>query len=124
MASLRAEVKSVPLDIQFGQTAVDYARYRVGFPPAFFDRRNGKARFPYVDALLAPSAIRANGLFNPDAVARLVTKAKSLPLGTAEGMAFSRSELDDLLDLAEAGITQIFALQRELLEVPPPPRRS
>ena len=44
--------------------------------------------------------------------------------GTAEGAAFSRSELDDLLGLAEAGITRIFALQRELLEVPPPPRRS
>jgi ribonuclease PH len=43
--------------------------------------------------------------------------------GTAEGAAFSRSELDDLLGLAEAGITRIFALQRELLEVPPPPRR-
>jgi len=44
--------------------------------------------------------------------------------GTAEGAAFSRSELDDLLGLAEAGITRIFALQRELLEVPPSPRRS
>ena len=33
--------------------------------------------------------------------------------GTAEGMPFSRSELDDLLDLAEDGIDEIFALQRE-----------
>ena len=35
--------------------------------------------------------------------------------GTAEGMAFSRSELDSLLGLAENGLTQIFDLQAELL---------
>ena len=39
--------------------------------------------------------------------------------GTAEGAPFSRSELDDLLGLAEAGIAEIFALQRELLADPP-----
>ncbi len=44
--------------------------------------------------------------------------------GTAEGAAFSRSELDDLLGLAESGIARIFALQRELLAEPPAPRRS
>jgi ribonuclease PH len=44
--------------------------------------------------------------------------------GTAEGVAFSRTELDDLLALAESGIGRIFALQRELLAEPPPPRRS
>jgi ribonuclease PH len=43
--------------------------------------------------------------------------------GTAEGVAFSRGELDQLLALAESGISQIFALQRELLAEPPPPRR-
>jgi ribonuclease PH len=43
--------------------------------------------------------------------------------GTAEGAAFSRGELDDLLGLAEGGITEIFALQREVLAEPPPPRR-
>ncbi|HEU5306762.1 MAG TPA: ribonuclease PH [Acidimicrobiia bacterium] len=42
--------------------------------------------------------------------------------GTAEGVAFSRGELDDLLGLAESGISRIFALQRELLAVPPLPR--
>jgi ribonuclease PH len=42
--------------------------------------------------------------------------------GTAEGAAFSRGELDTMLGLAEGGIAEIFALQRELLEVPPPPR--
>jgi ribonuclease PH len=43
--------------------------------------------------------------------------------GTAEGAAFSRPELDSLLDLAESGIDQIFALQREMIAVPPEPRR-
>jgi ribonuclease PH len=44
--------------------------------------------------------------------------------GTAEGLPFSRAELDDLLGLAEAGIAQVFDLQRELLAEPPAPRRS
>jgi ribonuclease PH len=44
--------------------------------------------------------------------------------GTAEGAAFSRSELDGLLDLAEHGIDQIFELQREMIAVPPEPRRK
>jgi len=43
--------------------------------------------------------------------------------GTAEGMAFSRGELDDLLALAELGIGEITALQRELLAEPPGSRR-
>ena len=42
--------------------------------------------------------------------------------GTAEGAAFSRTELDAMLGLAEAGIAEIFALQREMLSVPPNPR--
>jgi ribonuclease PH len=44
--------------------------------------------------------------------------------GTAEGQAFSRSELDDLVALAEQGIVEIFALQREMLSVPPGPRTT
>jgi ribonuclease PH len=40
--------------------------------------------------------------------------------GTAEGMAFSRGELDALLALAEGGLAQIVNLQRELVAVPPP----
>jgi ribonuclease PH len=44
--------------------------------------------------------------------------------GTAEGAAFSRGELDQLLGLAESGISEIFALQRELLAEPPAPRPS
>jgi ribonuclease PH len=42
--------------------------------------------------------------------------------GTAEGKAFSRSELDSLLALAEGGINEIFALQSEYVAEPPPLR--
>ncbi len=42
--------------------------------------------------------------------------------GTAEGAAFSRGELDSLLGLAEGGIAELFAMQREMLSVPPSPR--
>ena len=44
--------------------------------------------------------------------------------GTAEGTPFSRTELDELLGLAEHGIRQIFDLQQELLAEPPAPRSS
>jgi ribonuclease PH len=40
--------------------------------------------------------------------------------GTAEGMAFSRTELDEMLRLAEGGIREIVELQREMVAVPPP----
>jgi len=43
--------------------------------------------------------------------------------GTAEGLPFTRGELDQLLELAEDGIRDIFALQREVLAEPPAPRR-
>lgn len=43
--------------------------------------------------------------------------------GTAEGLAFSRGELDSLLTLAESGIHELFALQAEAVVVPPAPRR-
>ena len=42
--------------------------------------------------------------------------------GTAEGMAFSRSELDSLLGLASAGLEHIFDLQAQLMAVAPPRR--
>ena len=42
--------------------------------------------------------------------------------GTAEGLPFSRSELDDLLGLAEHGIAEILDRQAALLETPPTPR--
>jgi ribonuclease PH len=43
--------------------------------------------------------------------------------GTAEGMAFTRGELDQLLVLAEGGLTEIADLQAEMVSVPPAPRR-
>jgi len=43
--------------------------------------------------------------------------------GTAEGVAFSRGELDSLLELAELGIRDLVAAQREVVAVPPPARR-
>lgn len=42
--------------------------------------------------------------------------------GTAEGQAFSRGELDELLALAEGGIAELVAAQEALLAEPPPPR--
>ena len=39
--------------------------------------------------------------------------------GTAEGMAFSRSELDSMLGLAEHGLAEIVSLQRDAVAVPP-----
>ena len=39
--------------------------------------------------------------------------------GTAEGGAFTRAELDSLLGLATGGLTEIMALQTELLAEPP-----
>ncbi|MHB1504972.1 MAG: ribonuclease PH [Acidimicrobiales bacterium] len=42
--------------------------------------------------------------------------------GTAEGMAFSRGELDEMLRLAETGIADLIAAQGEVLSAPPAPR--
>jgi ribonuclease PH len=42
--------------------------------------------------------------------------------GTAEGQAFSRGELDTLVGLAEVGLSEIFALQTEMISSPPTPR--
>jgi ribonuclease PH len=44
--------------------------------------------------------------------------------GTAEQQAFSRGELDAMLDLAAGGITDIIELQREMVSEPPPNRRK
>jgi ribonuclease PH len=44
--------------------------------------------------------------------------------GTAEGLPFSRAELDDLLGLAQSGIGRIIDLQRAIIAVPPEPRPS
>ena len=42
--------------------------------------------------------------------------------GTAEGAAFSRDELDELLGLASHGLGQIFTAQRNILNIPPATR--
>ena len=42
--------------------------------------------------------------------------------GTAEGRPFTRSQLDDLLDLASKGISEIVAAQRTILAEAPEPR--
>ncbi|MGA2208643.1 MAG: ribonuclease PH [Acidimicrobiales bacterium] len=42
--------------------------------------------------------------------------------GTAEGLPFSRSELDSMLLLAEDGIRSLHAAQAEVISVPPPTR--
>jgi ribonuclease PH len=42
--------------------------------------------------------------------------------GTAEGMAFTRGELDSLLALAEGGLLELTNLQAEMVAIPPPPR--
>jgi len=39
--------------------------------------------------------------------------------GTAEGKPFSRTQLDELLTLADSGIAQLFELQREALASSP-----
>jgi ribonuclease PH len=42
--------------------------------------------------------------------------------GTAEGMPFTRGELDEMLGLAEHGIAQLLEVQAAVLAEPPPPR--
>jgi len=42
--------------------------------------------------------------------------------GTAEGLAFTRKDLESLLGLAELGITEIVAAQREMVSEPPAAR--
>jgi ribonuclease PH len=44
--------------------------------------------------------------------------------GTAEREAFTRDELDQLLDLAARGIAETHRVQREVLATPPPPRSA
>jgi ribonuclease PH len=44
--------------------------------------------------------------------------------GTAEGLPFSKDELQELLSLAEHGIAQILDAQVEVLATPPPPRTA
>jgi asparagine synthase (glutamine-hydrolysing) len=50
--------------------------YRAPDAAAFFDPATGKARFPYVEELLSEAALRRHGLFDPEAVAHLLAKAR------------------------------------------------
>jgi ribonuclease PH len=43
--------------------------------------------------------------------------------GTAEGMAFTRAELDEMVALGEKGIAEIIELQQEMVAESPPLRR-
>ncbi|MFT5092340.1 MAG: asparagine synthase (glutamine-hydrolyzing) [Porticoccaceae bacterium] len=62
--------------------------YRAPDVNSFFDTDSGTARFEYVDAMLDPSAIADAGLFDPDAVGKLVEKARSgAAIGTKDNMA-------------------------------------
>jgi asparagine synthase (glutamine-hydrolysing) len=62
--------------------------YRSTAVSSFFDTARGVARFPYVDDLLSPDALRRTDLFSADAVGRLVKKARSGEMaGTRDGMA-------------------------------------
>ncbi len=59
--------------------------YRAPIQRSFF---NGSADTAYVESLLRPEAIRANGYFNPAAVARLAAKARGAgPLSEVDEMA-------------------------------------
>jgi ribonuclease PH len=42
--------------------------------------------------------------------------------GTAEGLPFTKGELDEMLSLAEHGIAQLLDLQADVLAEPPSPR--
>jgi asparagine synthase (glutamine-hydrolysing) len=51
--------------------------YRSMEVPSFFDVGSKRARFDYVDELLSPASLRQTGLFDVDAVGRLVDKART-----------------------------------------------
>ena len=62
--------------------------YRAPETLSFFDPKQGRARFDYVEALLAPERIRKAGLFSERPVARLVEKGKQGKLtGIKDAMA-------------------------------------
>ncbi len=62
-------------------------------------------------------------MLQPNTDGRPTGEAKFVEVqGTAEGMAFSRGELDQLLALAEGGLTTITGMQADLIATPPTPR--
>jgi ribonuclease PH len=73
---------------------------------------------PYVEDSAAEVDMNVVMLRKPDEASRFVEVQ-----GTAEGMAFSRSELDSLLGLAESGLETIMSLQQEMIAEPPSRRQ-
>jgi asparagine synthase (glutamine-hydrolysing) len=62
--------------------------YRAPEAASFFDVRTGRARFEYVDELLSPRRIRDDGLFDAEAVGRLVEKVRGgRAIGIKDNMA-------------------------------------
>ena len=62
--------------------------YRSTDVPSFFDE-SGRARFEYVDDLLSPRTLACTGVFDVDAVGRLVAKARAgQVIGFKDSMAF------------------------------------
>jgi ribonuclease PH len=72
---------------------------------------------PYVEDSTAEVDMNVVMTRQPGAEARFVEVQ-----GTAEGLAFSRDELDQLLEIAHAGLTEIFDRQDAYVAVPPEPR--
>ncbi len=72
---------------------------------------------PYVEDSTAETDMNVVVLGQPGEEPRFVEVQ-----GTAEGAAFSRGELDQLLGLATGGLAQIIGLQAELVATPPEPR--
>ncbi len=62
-------------------------------------------------------------MLQPNTGGRPTGEAKFVEVqGTAEGMAFSRTQLDQLLGLAEGGLATITEMQADLIATPPTPR--
>jgi asparagine synthase (glutamine-hydrolysing) len=62
--------------------------YRAPDVTCFFDTARQRARFPYVEEMLSPGAVSRAGVFHPDAVSRLVNKARTgQVIGVRDGMA-------------------------------------
>jgi ribonuclease PH len=73
---------------------------------------------PYVEDVRAEVDMNVVMLARPDGSGANFVEVQ----GTAEGQAFSRSELDSLLGLAEGGLAEIFELQALYVAEPPPKR--
>ena len=72
---------------------------------------------PYVEDSAAEVDMNVVMLRKPGEPSRFVEVQ-----GTAEGMAFTRDELDSLLGLAESGLSTIMSLQEAMIADPPAPR--